>query len=141
MRSVSQEELDKLQAQAIAHFEAGAMEENERWGQDVITVEYKMILDSPAGTQPDDADIVQAAWKATESVGVQPRLVPGGCTNTSMPISMGIPAVTLGRGGKEGGIHSLDEWFDPAGTYRSPQKSLLMLLALAGLHGVTEPLV
>lgn len=71
---------------------------------------------------------------------MQPRLVPGGCTNTNMPIDLGIPAVTLGRGGKEGGIHSLGEWFDPEGVYRSPQKSLLMILALAGLHGVTEPI-
>ncbi len=53
-------------------------------------------------------------------------------------ISMGIPAVTLGRGGKEGGVHSLGEWFDPEGTYRCPQKSFLMLLALAGVEGVPQ---
>lgn len=141
MRSDDPQELDKLQEQAIALFEAGASEENERWGKDAIRVEYKMILDVPAGSQPDDAEVVQAAWKATECIGVQPRLVPGGCTNTNMPIKMGIPAVTLGRGGKEGGVHSLGEWFDPEGVYRCPQKSFLMLLALAGMHGVTKPVV
>lgn len=138
MRSDDPLELDRLQEQAIAAFQAGAEEENARWGKDLVSVEYKMILDVPAGTQPDDAPIVQAAWKATESIGAEPRLVPGGCTNTNMPIKLGIPAVTLGRGGKEGGIHSLGEWFDPEGTYRSPQKSFLMLLALAGMHGVTK---
>ncbi len=140
MRSDEQQALDELQEQAIACLEAGACEENKRWGRDAVRVEYKMILDVPAGTQPDDCDIVQAAWQATEAIGVQPRLVPGGCTNTNMPIKMGIPAVTLGRGGKESGVHSIGEWFDPEGTYRSPQKSFLMLLALAGMHGVTEPL-
>ncbi len=140
MRSDEQDALDKLQEQAIACFEAGAREENERWGKAAVNVEYKMILDVPAGSQPDDCDIVQAAWQATEAIGVQPRLVPGGCTNTNMPIKMEIPAVTLGRGGKESGVHSLGEWFDPEGTYRSPQKSFLMLLALAGVHGVTRPL-
>lgn len=141
MRSDAPVELNKLQEQAIALFEAGAREENERWGKDAVSVEYKMILDVPAGSQPDDCEIVQAAWKATECVGVQPRLVPGGCTNTNMPIKMGIPAVTLGRGGKEGGIHSLGEWFDPTGVYRSPQKSFLMLLALAGIRGLTKPIL
>lgn len=141
LRSDDPEELDKLEAQAIALFEAGAREENERWSSDAITVKYERILDVPAGTQPQDAVIVQAAWQATEEIGVQPRLVPGGCTNTNMPISLGIPAVTLGRGGKEGGIHSLGEWFDPEGTYRCPQKSFILLLALAGVHGVTSPLI
>jgi len=141
MRSDDPAELAKLEAQAISIFEDGAKEENERWGKEAICVEYAKILDVPAGTQSADSTIVEAAWQATECVGVQPRLVPGGCTNTNMPISMGIPAVTLGRGGKEGGIHSLGEWFDPEGVYRCPQKSFLMLLALAGLHGVTKPLI
>jgi tripeptide aminopeptidase len=141
MRSDRQEELDRLQEQAIAIFIAGAKEENQRWGRGEIKVEYEMILDVPAGSQPDDAPIVQAAWKATECVGVKPRLAAGGCTNTNMPIKMGIPAVTLGRGGKEGGVHSLGEWFDPEGTYRAPQKSFLMLLALAGMHRVTASIL
>lgn len=141
MRSDDQGELERLAAAATAAFEAGAVEENERWGQQAVTVEYKMVMDVRAGTQPAQSPIVQAAWMATEWVGVTPRLVSGGCTNTNMPISMGISAVTLGRGGSEGGIHSLGEWFDPAGAYRSPQKSFLLLLALAGVCGVTKPLL
>ena len=141
MRSDDPHELDKLEQQAISCFEAGATEENKRWGQDYIKVEYEKILDVPAGTQPTDSTIVQAAWKAIESVGVTPRLKRGGCTNTNMPINMGIPAVTLGRGGKEGGVHTLNEWFDPEGVYKTPQKSFLLLLALAGLHQVSEPLI
>ena len=100
-----------------------------------------MVLDIRAGTQPAQSSIVQAAWMATECVGVAPILVSGGCTNNNMPISMGISAVTLGRGGSEGGIHSLGEWFDPAGAYRAPQKSFLLLLALAGVCGVKKPLM
>lgn len=141
MRSDDPIELDKIQTKAIDIFEAGAKDENERWQSDAISVEYKLILDVPAGSQPQEATIVQAAWQATKSLGIEPRLVPGGCTNTNMPIAMGIPAVTLGRGGKEGGIHSLGEWFDPEGTHRCPQKSFLLLLALAGVTGVTEPLI
>ena len=141
MRSDDPDELDKLQAQALAIFEQGASEENERWESNAVTVEYKMILDVPAGAQPADCDMVQAAWQATECLGIAPRLSPGGCTNTNMPISMGIPAVTLGRGGKEGGVHSLEEWFDPEGTYRCPQRSFLLLLALSGVEGRVDSII
>ena len=141
MRSDSAEELAKLEKLALENFELGATEENKRWNSELVKVEYKKILDVPAGSQPSDADIVQAAWKATECIGVEPRLEAGGCTNTNMPVCMGIPAVTLGRGGKEGGVHTIGEWFDPEGTYRSPQKSFLLLLALAGIDGVVEPIL
>jgi acetylornithine deacetylase/succinyl-diaminopimelate desuccinylase-like protein len=141
MRSDDPVELDKLQSRAVEIFVEGAREENERWESSQIGVEYKMILDVPAGTQDDDCDMVQITWQATECLGITPKLVPGGCTNTNIPISLGIPAVTLGRGGKEGGVHSLGEWFDPEGTYRCPQRSFLILLALAGIEGVTEALV
>ena len=141
LRSDDPQELDKLQKQAIEVFELGAKEENARWDSNAVSVEYKMILDVPAGAQPADCEMVQAAWQATECLGISPRLIPGGCTNTNMPISMGIPAVTLGRGGKEGGVHSLDEWFDPEGTYRCPQRSFLLLLALAGVEGAVAPVI
>jgi len=141
MRSDDQGELERLGAAALQCFAAGATEENERWGQQAVTVEYEVVLDVRAGTQPAQSPIVQAAWAATELVGVAPRLVAGGCTNSNAPISLGVPAVTLGRGGREGGIHSLAEWFDPTEAYRSPQKSFLLLLALAGVCGVTEPVM
>ena len=141
MRSDSAEELAKLETFALANFELGAQEENIRWGSDLIKVEYKKILDVPAGSQPSDALIIQAAWRATECIGVEPRLEAGGCTNTNMPVCMGIPAVTLGRGGNEGGVHTVGEWFDPEGTYRSPQKSFLLLLALAGVEGSAESIL
>ncbi|MGE5654858.1 MAG: M20/M25/M40 family metallo-hydrolase [Bacillota bacterium] len=141
LRSDDPQALDELYQQVLTAMEAGAREENERWGKDVITMGYEIVLDDPAVVQPDDAEIVQVAWVATECIGVQPRLVPGGNTNASMPIMMGVPAVNLGRGGKEGGVHTLEEWFDPEGAYLAPQKSLLILLALAGLRGVTKPLL
>ncbi len=141
MRSDNQAELDQLQEQAIACFEAGAKEENARWDSDAVTVEYQRILNVPAGSQDVNSTIVQAAWVATECVGVDPILAKGGCTNTNQPVHMGIPAVTLPRGGNEGGIHSLAEWFDPEGVYRASQKSFLLLLALAGMKDVNEPLI
>ena len=42
-----------------------------------------------------------------------PTLEEAISTDANYPISIGIPAITLGAGGEAGGAHSLDEWFDP----------------------------
>jgi acetylornithine deacetylase/succinyl-diaminopimelate desuccinylase-like protein len=141
MRSDDPLWLDKIEKEAIEIFELGAKEENQRWSSNEIKVEYEKILDVPAGTQDKNSFIVQTAWEATKAVGVTPRLAAGGCTNTNQAVHLGVPAVTLGRGGKEGGIHSLGEWFDPEGVHRASQKSFLMLLALAGVKNKTEPII
>jgi len=72
-------------------------------------------MDVPAGSQSESCRMVQAAKLATLACGITPQPRLGGCTNSNMPIAIGIPAVTLGRGGAEYGTHTVDEWFDPAG--------------------------
>ncbi|MDY4162200.1 MAG: peptidase M20, partial [Sutterella sp.] len=89
---------------------------------------------------PDDARIIQAAKLATKALGIEPNFRRGGCTNANMAIARRIPAVTLGRGGTESGTHTLAEWFDPAGVWVCEQKSILLLLALAGIEGELVPL-
>lgn len=109
-----------------------AADENRRWGKtDVVKVKAAKILDIPAGSQQDDCDIITVAKIVTRLVGLEPKFMPGGCTNANMAIARGIPAVTLGRGGTEFGTHTLAEWFDPQDVWRCEQKSLLMLLGFA----------
>ena len=81
----------------------------------------------------DDCRIIQTTKAVTLALGIEPCLKPGGCTNTNMALAKGIPGVCLGRGGREYGTHTLNEWFDPAGVEACEQKSILLLLALAGL--------
>lgn len=140
MRSDSAQVLAELESKALAIFRQAAEQENARWGRpDTIKVKVEQILNVPAGSQPDDCRMLQAAKLATLALGITPRPLLGGCTNTNMPIAIGIPAITYGRGGVEYGTHTVNEWFDPTGVHVCEQKSLLLLLALAGLSGVTEP--
>jgi len=55
-------------------------------------------------------------------------------TDANIPLSLGIPAVSLGAGGRSGGAHSLAEWYDPAGRELGLQRILLTLLQVAGLE-------
>jgi hypothetical protein len=55
-------------------------------------------------------------------------------TDSNIPISLGIPAITIDSGGRGGRAHALDEWIDVEKTssLRGIEAALLMLLALAG---------
>ena len=49
-------------------------------------------------------------------------------------MSMGLPAITIGRGGPGGRSHSPDEWtdVDPATNVRNVQVVLAIVLSVAG---------
>jgi acetylornithine deacetylase/succinyl-diaminopimelate desuccinylase-like protein len=53
---------------------------------------------------------VQAAAAISRAYGFSPTFEIGS-TDSNIPISMGIPAITIGRGAG-GRSHSLDEWID-----------------------------
>ncbi|PYZ94975.1 peptidase M20 [Salipaludibacillus keqinensis] len=141
LRSISPEELTKLEEKVLGIINEAADEENKRWDTDTITVESKLVGDRPAGSQSEDAPIVQAALAATDAVGYQPALAGPTSTDSNVPISLGIPAVTLGGGGQFGGVHTLDEYFDPTDSYYGPQQILLTVLGLVGLKDVNKPLL
>jgi hypothetical protein len=59
-------------------------------------------------------------------------------TDANIPISLGVPGIRLGGGGKGDGAHSLGESYDdgPNG-WLGPQWALLVVTSLAGVHSVT----
>ncbi|WKB35720.1 M20/M25/M40 family metallo-hydrolase [Terrilactibacillus sp. S3-3] len=79
--------------------------------------------------------------RGAQVLGLVPTLEGASSTDSNVPISLGIPAVTLGGGGESGGIHTLNESFNPAGAYEGPQRIFLTMLALSGLAGGPAPLV
>ncbi|MBD8068713.1 M20/M25/M40 family metallo-hydrolase [Bacillus sp. PS06] len=141
LRSNSQEELEKLDKKVLHILQRAADEENERWQTDVITVDVKRVGDRPAGSQRADAAIVQASVAASKSLGFEGILGDASSTDSNVPIFLGIPAVTLGGGGDFGGVHTLNEYFDPTDSYFGAQKIFLTMMGLVGVKGVSEPLL
>jgi hypothetical protein len=74
------------------------------------------------------------AQEATRQIGLIPVLDQSS-TDSNIPISLGIPAITLGAGGTSGNSHTLEEWFDPRGREIGLKRSLLVMLAMVGLGG------
>lgn len=135
MRSESPERvvaIDKLLHDAV---QRALQEENQmkRRGPD-LTVDFKMTGDRPSGVEDASIPFVQRAIAATNYFKVQTSLDVSS-TNANIPISKGIPAVTIGSGGKSGGAHALGEWFLDDKGYQATQRALLLLLAEAGVAG------
>jgi hypothetical protein len=52
-------------------------------------------------------------------------------TDANIPMSLAIPAITIGGGGRGQGAHSLGEEFDTAGSGDGTRRALLLAIALA----------
>lgn len=142
LRSNSKIELDLLENELIEILKKAALKENKRWNkEEMITVEINKIGSRPVGIQSPDSPVVQTAMASMSILGLEPKLLGPSSTDANYPISLGIPAISTGRGGKSGSIHTLKEWFDPKMAYLGPQKTLLNILSLVGLDEITKPML
>jgi di/tripeptidase len=135
MRSESAQELSALDAKVRAAITAAVADEQKRWPQSSVRlqVKYDTIGIRPTGAQSDNAPIVQVALAAGRAVGYSPR-TNASSTDANIPISLGIPAITIDGGGRGDGAHSLGEWYDD-GTdgFKGAQWALLITAALSGV--------
>ena len=104
----------------------------KRSGPD-LKLTINKIGNRPSGKVDESVPLIQKTIAATQYMGVEPRLTIGS-TDSNIPISLGLPAVTIGRGGDGGGAHSLDEWWLNKDGYRSIQLALLILLSESGIN-------
>ena len=95
-----------------------------------LTSEIVLIGDRPSGSLPDDSPLLASLTAVDRHVGLrtETRLAS---TDANIPLSLGIPAVSLGCGGESAGAHTLDEWFSPAGRDIALRRILLLALDLA----------
>lgn len=139
MRSNSAQELAALETTIVNHCKQAAQEENTRWKSDKIKVEFKLVGDRPAGMQPASLPIVQAAKISAKFLNLPEDSEPASSTDANLPISIGIPAITIGGGGVGDGAHTIEETFDTTNAYLGVQRALLLMLHLSGVEGVAEP--
>jgi di/tripeptidase len=86
----------------------------------------------PGGETPANSTIVALASAATRSLGFTPVLDQSS-TDSNIPISLGVPAITLGAGGTSGNSHTLEEWYEPQGRDLGLKRALLVMLGMVGL--------
>ena len=136
MRSESPAELRKIDA-AFKQLVAEAVDDENRTrstAQGRLTAEVTLIGDRPSGTTAPDTMLMQKVTSVVTSYGLTPSYDTSS-TDSNIPISLGIPAVTIGRGGPGGRGHSLDEWtdVDKRGSVRAAQVALTVFVVAAGV--------
>ena len=141
MRSEQPSALAELDGRVRAAIAKALDAENARWpnSRAKLTVRIDTIGIRPAGAQPDSAYIVRVAQGAGRELGFE---APTGASSTdsNLPISLGIPAITIDGGGRGRGAHSLDESYDDGDKgWLGPQWAALVVSALAGVNAAPVP--
>ena len=112
MRSESPEELRKLVESFQRVVREAVDEENKTrsTAEGRIAADVKLIGDRPPGETALSSSLVEITTAAVKAYGLKPTYNISS-TDSNIPISMGVEAVTIGRG-PGGRSHSLDEWTD-----------------------------
>lgn len=139
MRSVSNEELLKLEARVLRAFEEAVQEENDFWGITDESLKLKLtktqIGNRPAGMRPDDCPVLQTARSAQKVLGIELTKYMCSSTDANAPMSLGIPSTCLCSGGRGVNAHSVTEYFEKVDTQLGPQLVFLTAAALTGACG------
>jgi len=133
MRSHGVETLGAIDAILQGAVQRAVAEENDlRTRGEALTVDVELVGDRPSGEIAEDDPFVQQAAAVTRALGMEPSFGRSS-TDANIPISMGIPAITIGGGGQGVGAHSLDEWFRNVDGPLGVQRVLLVVLAQVGV--------
>jgi acetylornithine deacetylase/succinyl-diaminopimelate desuccinylase-like protein len=125
--------LDRVEGALRVAMQRAAEEENAlRRRGEPLRVEVDRIGMRPSGEVDPATPLVQRAIAANMFFGADGELGRSS-TNSNIPISLGVPAVTIGRGGVGGENHSPGEWWINRDGHLAIQRALLLLVAEAGL--------
>ncbi|MGH9679350.1 MAG: M20/M25/M40 family metallo-hydrolase [Candidatus Acidiferrales bacterium] len=140
LRSESEIELSKLEGQLRDAMRAGVDEEmsaaRERGmagSTTLLDLKISVLGVRPAGELPDNSPLMAALLAADARLGNRSRRERSS-TDANIPLSLGIAAISIGAGGRSGGAHTLEEWYDPAGREFGLQRVALVTRGVAGLE-------
>jgi len=135
LRSSEEGELQRLDAYFRRAVLQAAEQENSsrKPGDSQLLVALDLVGERPTGQTSPNSPLVELALEASRALGVEAQLEQSS-TDSNLPISLGIPAITMGAGGSAGGSHTLDEWYEPQQRHLGLQRGLLTILGNVGLR-------
>jgi acetylornithine deacetylase/succinyl-diaminopimelate desuccinylase-like protein len=96
-----------------------------------IRFAIEKIGDRPVGRLPAGSELMALLEAVDRHLAIRTEMRLAS-TDANIPLSLGIPAVSIGGGGEGGGIHTYGEWYDGRGRDLGLRRILLLLLAVAG---------
>ena len=129
LRSEKPDRIDEMASLLAACVAQAAESENNRATGGRVTARLKEIGSRPGGELREGAPILSCLLAVDAFLGIRSRL-DCSSTDANIPLSLGIPAVSIGAGGQGGGAHTPAEWFHPESRELGLRR---ILLALCGL--------
>ena len=135
LRSEDESELARLEASLRQAMQSGVNEElaATHSSNSMLQLSFRSLGTRPAGKLADNSSLVTTIRDVDNFLGNRSRLERSS-TDANVPLSLGIPALALGGGGKGGGSHTPEEWFDPTGRELGLKRLFLAAVALAGIE-------
>lgn len=129
IRSESAAKIDEIAGLLTTAVERALESENDRATGGKVTGKIKEIGSRPGGRLLDDAPILQYIRAVDAHLGIRSHL-DCASTDANIPLSLGLPAISVGAGGQGGGAHTPQEWFHPEGRELGLKRIVLTLLLL-----------
>ena len=126
VRSEAEVELSRLDLEVRSILDRAVRPQSPDPRRPRLTLDIETLGRRPAGSTAAHHPLVQAAMAATTAVGERPELGVSS-TDANLPMSLGVPAITLGVGGEAGQAHTTAEWYRNT---RGPDGLLRALLAI-----------
>jgi acetylornithine deacetylase/succinyl-diaminopimelate desuccinylase-like protein len=121
--------LEELAALVTSGVEHGFERANHLARSVRLTAKIKELGARPGGKLADDAPLLRTMQAVDSYLGLRSRL---NCASTdaNIPLSLGLPAISIGAGGQGGGAHTAQEWYQPEGRDLGLRRILLLIAAL-----------
>ncbi|PWT81436.1 MAG: peptidase M20 [Blastocatellia bacterium] len=131
LRSADPASLESIDGKVMRAVDEAVSEENARSRvPGIVTVVKERVGDRPAGSTAPGSSIVRTVEAVHRALGL-PISLGESSTDSNIPISLGIPAITIGTGGKGTGAHAPTEAFDTTDAWLGTQRAVFLTLALS----------
>ena len=117
-------------AEVSAHSRSGRAPDQFVNAVSAFHSEITLLGERPCGVLPREHDLVQLAQAASYLHNITPVSAIAS-TDANIPLSLAIPAITIGGGGTGGGAHTVHEWYDNTNGPRGVARAFAILAALA----------
>jgi di/tripeptidase len=94
-----------------------------------LDFDIRKIGDRPAARLADDSVLLETLRSVDRHMGLQTELRLGS-TDANLPLSVGVPSLSIGAGGDGGGAHTLAEWYSAKDRELGLRRVLLLVLAM-----------
>lgn len=138
LRSEEPSVLDEMASLLMSSVERSLERENRTARSSRLTAKVKELGSRPGGKLPEHSPLLKTIQAVDAYLNIRSR-VDCASTDANVPLSMGIPAISIGAGGQGGGAHTDQEWYQPDGRELGLHRILLALAALneGDRHGET----